>query len=136
MGKKILVAPLDWGLGHTSRCIPIIKALQESEHEVFVAGTKKQAQFISSHQITFHHLPLFGYEVKYSKIWPQWMKVASQSLRIMKLIKKEHQWLQEQIVKHNIDCVISDNRYGLYHKNIKSIFITYNLSHKYGKRIC
>ena len=28
--KNILVAPLNWGLGHATRCIPIIKALEEN----------------------------------------------------------------------------------------------------------
>jgi hypothetical protein len=27
--KTILIAPLNWGLGHATRCIPIIRALQE-----------------------------------------------------------------------------------------------------------
>ena len=29
MKKNILIAPLNWGLGHATRCIPIIKALEE-----------------------------------------------------------------------------------------------------------
>ena len=29
--KKIIVAPLNWGLGHASRCVPIIKELQKNQ---------------------------------------------------------------------------------------------------------
>ncbi|MBU3745270.1 MAG: glycosyl transferase family 28, partial [Sediminibacterium sp.] len=31
---KVLVAPLDWGLGHATRCIPIIAALLSEGYEV------------------------------------------------------------------------------------------------------
>ena len=30
MNKNILIAPLNWGLGHATRCIPIIKALEQN----------------------------------------------------------------------------------------------------------
>ncbi|MCH5689578.1 hypothetical protein LWM68_38320 [Niabella sp. W65] len=39
---RILIAPLDWGLGHTTRCIPVIDALQKEGVEVVIAGNKVQ----------------------------------------------------------------------------------------------
>ena len=36
--KKILIAPLNWGLGHATRCIPIINALIEEGLEPILAG--------------------------------------------------------------------------------------------------
>ena len=38
MKKKILIAPLNWGLGHATRCIPIIKALEENGFEPIIAS--------------------------------------------------------------------------------------------------
>ena len=36
--KSILVAPLNWGLGHATRCIPIIKALQQNNYIPIIAS--------------------------------------------------------------------------------------------------
>jgi hypothetical protein len=38
---RVLVAPLDWGLGHATRCIPIIKELINLNCEVLIAANKK-----------------------------------------------------------------------------------------------
>lgn len=126
--KRVLVAPLDWGLGHTSRCVPIIKELLANHAEVFFAGTEAQISFIKAHRLKLHFSTLEGYNVKYSAIWPQWVKVGFQSLRILKIIEREHQWLQKFVTDNKIDVVISDNRFGLYSDRCKSIFITHQLS--------
>jgi hypothetical protein len=34
--KKVLIAPLDWGLGHATRCIPVITALLELGYHVTI----------------------------------------------------------------------------------------------------
>ena len=39
--KRILVAPLDWGIGHATRCIPIIKELIKHNYEVVLAADKR-----------------------------------------------------------------------------------------------
>jgi len=39
--KKILIAPLDWGLGHATRCIPIAKALEEEGYEVLFCAASR-----------------------------------------------------------------------------------------------
>ena len=37
--KRILVAPLDWGIGHATRCIPIIQQLITHNYEVIIASS-------------------------------------------------------------------------------------------------
>jgi len=37
---KILIAPLDWGLGHATRCIPIINELIRQDCEVIIAAER------------------------------------------------------------------------------------------------
>jgi UDP:flavonoid glycosyltransferase YjiC (YdhE family) len=55
MIKRVLIAPLDWGLGHTARCIPIIQELLQQGHQVIFAGTQKQFDFVTQHQISIKH---------------------------------------------------------------------------------
>lgn len=126
--KRILIAPLDWGLGHTARCIPIIQELINQKAEVYFAGAKSQISFIKQHHLSVHFVELFGYDVEYSAVFPQWIKVGFQSLRLAKLISKENEWLQKFVNENKIDIVISDNRYGLHCKQAKSIFITHQLN--------
>jgi hypothetical protein len=126
--KRVLVAPLDWGLGHTARSIALLTELERQGAQVIFAGNKKQVDFVKQHILPLTAIDLFGYDVHYSAIWPQWMKVGFQSLRLAKIIEKEHAWLQEFVSHNHVDIVISDNRFGLYTKQCKSIFITHQLS--------
>jgi spore coat polysaccharide biosynthesis predicted glycosyltransferase SpsG len=68
MSKRVLIAPLDWGLGHTARCIPIIQELLHQGHEVIFAGTKKQFDFMSrSIKLASSMLNCLATNVNYAK---------------------------------------------------------------------
>ncbi len=123
------MAPLDWGLGHATRCIPIIRSLLEAGHEVVLAGEGKQATLLSREfpQLTILHLP--GYRISYSKKnWQMPFKLAAQLPKIIRAIRQENEWLKDQIEKQAFDLVLSDNRYGLYHSNIPCIILTHQLT--------
>jgi uncharacterized protein (TIGR00661 family) len=126
--KKVLIAPLDWGLGHATRCIPLIKALQNDGFEVLLAAEKSQAHLLQAEFPTLICLPLRGYRVAYSKqsFWLP-LKLLQQIPRILSVIRREKRWLKQVVDRHQIDMVISDNRFGLSHHRIPSIFITHQL---------
>jgi uncharacterized protein (TIGR00661 family) len=48
--------------------------------------------------------------------------------KILFQILKEHKALKQIVKDYNIEGVISDNRYGMFNKNIPSIFITHQLN--------
>lgn len=126
--KKILVAPLDWGLGHATRCIPIIKHLKALDCEVIIAGTPTQGKLLKQQFPQNLFLPISGYNITYTKhrsLLP--VKMLAQLPKIFSSIKKEHRWLQKIIQQHKIDVVISDNRYGLYSNLVPCYFITHQL---------
>lgn len=123
------MAPLDWGLGHATRCIPIIRSLLEAGHEVVLAGEGKQAILLSLEFPQLTILPLRGYRITYSKKdWQLPFKMVAQLPKIFRAIRHENQWLKEQIEKQSIDLVISDNRYGLFHSGKPSIILTHQLT--------
>lgn len=125
---KVLVAPLDWGLGHATRCIPLITTLLSLGYEVILAGEGAQAALLQSEFPQLVILPLKGYRVTYSKhrwIFP--LKILFQLPYIWRSIQEENQWLKEQVKAHSIRLIVSDNRYGLHHPGIPSIFITHQL---------
>jgi len=125
-GKKLLVAPLDWGLGHATRCVPVIRDLLNNHCEVWLAGEGAQEKLLREEFPLLPFLPLKGYRIKYAKTGFTG-KILLQVPSILRSIKEENKWLKEQVTKYGFGAVISDNRYGLYHENIFSVFITHQL---------
>jgi len=126
--QRVLVAPLDWGLGHATRCIPIIKALLQHQYSVFVACNATQQSLLEKEFSNIQFIELDGYNIQYTKQkWWFPFKMVLQVNRIYKTIKKEHIWLQNIIETYQIDLVISDNRYGLHSTKIPCVFITHQL---------
>ncbi len=125
---RILVAPLDWGLGHTTRCIPVIYELLNQQCEVSVASEGAQEALLEQEFPGLKFLRLPGYNVKYgrsggSMLW----NILFQSPKIIRAIRQENNWLKQMILVHHFDAVISDNRFGLYHLSVPSIIITHQL---------
>lgn len=125
-GKKLLVAPLDWGLGHATRCVPIIRDLLNNDCEVWLAGEGAQEKLLREEFPSLPFLPLKGYHIKYSKSGLA-AKLVFQIPSILRSIREENSWLKEQIKSHGFEAVVSDNRYGLYHESIFSAIITHQL---------
>jgi UDP-N-acetylglucosamine transferase subunit ALG13 len=125
---KVLIAPLDWGLGHVTRCIPIIKELINQKCIVVaaVSGVQRTILLREIPDLAFVELP--GYGVKYGK--NRAMTVLQLICSIPKIlirVNREKAWLRVWIRQERPDLIISDNRYGLYSKEVVSIFITHQL---------
>ena len=131
--KKILLSPLDWGLGHTTRCLPLARQLQTLGAQLYFAGTETQIAFFrkSAPEATF--LPLEGYNVRYAQSRQGFMpKLLRQIPGIFQSIRREHEWLLETAEKHHFDGILSDNRYGLWHPKIPSVLLTHQPGLKTG----
>ncbi|MBL7783011.1 MAG: glycosyl transferase family 28 [Saprospiraceae bacterium] len=124
--KRVLVTPLNWGLGHVARCIPIIRALDERGVEVFLASDGAALQLLKAE---CPHLPAFelpSYRIRYETA-NMVRNIAWQLPRITYAIRAE-QWATERLIaEHRIDGIISDNRYGCFSRRAKSAFITHQL---------
>lgn len=125
---RILVAPLDWGLGHAARCIPVIKELIQQEAEVIIYGSAHMLNYLQKHFPHLEQIQSNEQEIYYSKHLPAWLKILLQANKISKNIKLEYTNLQSLIKTRQIDGVISDNRYGLNSKLIPCVFITHQLN--------
>jgi UDP-N-acetylglucosamine transferase subunit ALG13 len=133
---RILVAPLDWGLGHATRCIPVIYELLSQNIDVWLAGEGPQEILLKKEFPDLPFLYLRGYRVKYGKSGLGLIStIIHQVPHILRTIRRENEWLKKAVEKYQFDAVISDNRYGLYHAGIPCIFITHQLRIKspFGK---
>lgn len=139
VGKKppcILLAALDWGLGHATRCIPIIRYLIEQGCEVIIAAEGKQTNLLQLEFPNLQFVYLRGYRLQYSNNrWKTIVKIIAQIPKIVYAIRFEHQWLKRFAKQQRIDAVISDNRYGFYLSKVPSILITHqiNIQTPFGK---
>ena len=125
---RALIAPLDWGLGHATRCIPIIKELIANGLEVMIAASGVTETLLKKEFPNLKYLYLKGYNISYSrkKKW-FFFRILAQLPKINNTIRYEHRWLKKQVSEHGIELVIADNRPGLYHDKIPSIYITHQL---------
>ncbi len=124
--KRILICPLDWGLGHATRCIPIIQLLLKKNITVLLAGSGRSLELLKKEFPELEVITLPGYDIRYSRRFMA-IKMAFSIPKILKGIRKEHQALKKIIDTYKIDLVISDNRYGLWSDQVKTVFITHQL---------
>ena len=126
---SICISPIDWGLGHATRCISLIKAFEKLGYRVYIA-TEGYHELILKEavpQATF--LQLRGYRIKYAP-WGFMLPVflLFQLPQIIYSIIYEHQWLKKKQKEFHFDIIISDNRFGFYHSNVPSVFMTHQLN--------
>jgi UDP:flavonoid glycosyltransferase YjiC (YdhE family) len=124
--KNILVCPLDWGLGHATRCVPLIAQFIKEGHQVIIGADKNPLAFLKQEFPALKMVVIPGYEVSYSEKG-RGLKLFYESIQFFNFIKKEHGFIDEIIEEYKIDMIVSDNRYGLWSKKVKSIIITHQL---------
>ncbi len=126
---RILVSPLDWGLGHATRCIPLIDSLiSRYNARITVAAEGAQRAVIQEAFPSLPFLSIPGYKIKYHKNRAATIAGLVLSLpRIARTIELERQWLADLLRHEKFDIIISDNRYGLYHPSIPSYLLTHQL---------
>lgn len=128
MPKKILVAPLNWGLGHATRCIPIINALILHNFEPIIASDGVALELLKQEFPTLTCLELPSYNIKYSKNGYFFkLKLLKDSPKVLNAINAEKKAVQQIIDAHDIQGIISDNRFGAYCKTIPCVFMTHQL---------
>ena len=125
---KVLLSCLNWGLGHATRCIPVIRALIKIGVDVTVAaegGGKKILQLYFP-KIRFTEIP--GIHIKYPRKGNMALSMLAQMPGIISSIRKEHDCLEKLINEYRFTHIISDNRYGLYSNHVKTAFICHQVN--------
>ena len=125
--KRILVAPLNWGLGHATRCIPIINSLLKHNFKVIISANGRSFHLLKEEFPEIEFVKIKGVDVKYPRFFPMSISLFFQIPKILFAIYDENKTLKKIVEKYKIDGIISDNRFGLFHKKVKSVFITHQL---------
>ncbi len=124
-----MVAPLHWGLGHATRCIPIIRALSGYGYNVLLASDGPALILLRKEFPDLPFLELPSYNITYPKNgnYFRW-KLLMNLPQIQKTIKAEKKVVKELVAKGEVDGIISDNRFGVRNKDVPSVFITHQLN--------
>lgn len=132
--RNILVAPLNWGLGHATRCIPIIRELEKNGFTPILASDGIALQILQKEFPHLQALTLPSYEIEYAKNGADFKwKLIKNSPKMIDAIFTEKKTVKKWISEYNLHGIISDNRLGVYSKKIPSVFITHQLNVLSGK---
>lgn len=127
--KTILIAPLNWGLGHATRCIPIIKALQENNYIPIIASDGIALELLRKEFPYIKTLKLPSYQIEYAKNGKNFKwKLLQNFPKMMKAVLNEKKLIKKWVKKYDIEGIISDNRLGVFSKKVPSVFITHQLN--------
>ena len=131
--RRILISPLDWGLGHASRIIPLINRYIEQGDNVIIAGSGLSLSLLKKQFPTLESIEIPSFKMKYSAGKSQVWAVIKAFPKLIYYSIREHSALKRIVKEENIDFIISDNRFGLYHKTVPSAYITHQLLIKLPK---
>ncbi|MCB0584739.1 MAG: glycosyl transferase family 28 [Phaeodactylibacter sp.] len=124
---RILFAPLDWGLGHATRCVPIIEEVQRQGGEPVLATAGRAYAYLKAEFPALELINLPPYDIYYYGANMYW-NVGVQAPKLLLAAWREHHQLQRIIRRRKIDAVVSDNRFGCFSSSVPSVFITHQLN--------
>lgn len=125
--QTAFVCPLSWGLGHASRCIPVIVALQNAGVNVIIGGNGRSGKLLHDHFPATPFVEAPFRDIRLHKRLPAWASVLTQAPSLLLMVRRERKFIKQVVEMYKIDFIISDNRYGLHSTSVQSILITHQL---------
>ncbi|HUX53604.1 MAG TPA: glycosyltransferase [Williamwhitmania sp.] len=124
---KVFVCPLSWGLGHATRCIPIVEALLAQKVEVIIGGNGASGQLLQTRfpELLFIKIPF--HEVMLHRHLPAWLSIVAQLPMLIGDLFKERRVAKQMVSEYGVRIIISDNRYMLRSSKAISVLITHQL---------
>ncbi len=129
---NILVSPLDWGLGHASRLVPLLQYLESQGHLLHIGVNTLTDDFLRQNVKSEKFYPVPSYRIKYSRFGtlPSFAKII---WRLTVAKNLENNWVKDFVANQPVDLIISDNRFGFYHEQIPSVIISHQLHLQFSK---
>lgn len=123
---KVLVAPLDWGLGHATRCAPVVQEFLDKGCEVELAVVKSNALILREMFPKVRQRLAPSYNIVYPKHgYNMGLWLLKNSVHLKAVMRAEHHYAEEMVRRHHYDVLISDNRFAFYSKNAFSVYMTH-----------
>jgi uncharacterized protein (TIGR00661 family) len=123
----VLICPLDWGIGHATRCVPVVRSFQKHGCRVILAAGGRSMEFLKDELPECETIHFPGQKVTYAGTGFLGLKMFLLTPLLLLGILREHFQLKKIIRQHHLDVVFSDNRYGLWNKSTHCIFMTHQV---------
>lgn len=123
---RILICPLNWGLGHATRSRPIIEQFIEKGHEVHLGGDGVSMEVLKNYypKLPIHNLAQLNIQYG-SSFWISLLKQLPQLFRWWNMDQKIIGHLYKQ---YHFDLIISDSRPGCHYHETNNILVISQLS--------
>lgn len=121
------MAPLHWGLGHATRCVPIIQSLIAHDFTPILASDGEALQYLKHEFSNLETLELPAYHIRYGK--PLLWNLIRQSPKILRAVQQERKLIEEYVSNNKeVVGIISDNRFGVRSTQVPSVYVTHQLN--------
>ncbi|MGN1240261.1 MAG: glycosyltransferase [Paludibacteraceae bacterium] len=124
---KVLVAPLNWGLGHAARCVPLVNRFLAQGDEVVLGGDGESLVLLQKHFPTLPVVRLADLSLSYSAGGSQVGAMLRALPKIVRAAWADHRLLGELLDRERMDLVVSDNRFGLFSRKTRCVYVTHQL---------
>ena len=119
---KILIAPLNWGLGHAARCVPLIRNYLSKGNEVVLGGDGDSLLLLRRTFPDLRVVDLPSLELRYDD--PQQRSFYWRAIPLLiRFTLADRYYLRQVLAREKFDMVISDNRFGLFSRDVHSVYI-------------
>ena len=126
-GARILVAPLGWGLGHSTRCVPMIQRLIDHGAVPIIGADAGPLALLRTEFPQLEHVRIPGVDVRYSKSSSQLWSMARQFPAMVRGVQAERALFDRLRQQLRLDAVISDQRFGIRSAELPSVIITHQV---------
>ena len=131
---RVLVAPLNWGLGHAARCVPLVNRFLAQGDEVVLGGDGESLVLLRKHFPTLQTIRFADLSLSYSAGKSQVGAMLRALPKIVCAAWKDHCLLGELLDRELFDLVVSDNRFGLVSRKTRCVYVTHQLHIRLPRR--
>jgi UDP:flavonoid glycosyltransferase YjiC (YdhE family) len=125
--QRILIAPLNWGLGHATRSAKLIRILKQ-KNEVIIASDGASLLWLKNEFPDLKSIEFPELKIKYSKRFGAAAGILFRLPHFLNSINKDYKETKKLVDTFSFDLIISDNRYGVYNENCKSVLLSHQLN--------
>jgi len=126
--QRVLLSPLNWGMGHVSRCIGLIDILLRNDNAIFIACSADQQSIFQQYFKDVTFIDHDGYPFEFGGKGKFSLDLLKSFSALKRRQNEERTQVENYVDFFEIDCVISDHRYGFRSRKVKSIFLTHQLN--------
>ncbi|MFN8207225.1 MAG: hypothetical protein U0T82_07435 [Bacteroidales bacterium] len=123
----VLVCPLDWGLGHATRCVPIIRQLETRGFSILLGGNGESISLLQQEFPQYRVVNIPGMRIRYGRGKQLWLHSLLQFPAFLMQMMNEHRAVGKICRIHQPQVIISDNRYGVWCRGRRNILLTHQL---------